>query len=181
MNITEQDIKVSSLLKEWGIKYQVNYLGFSKTDDWPSDRWSISFNQESFDYKTGIGHRIKAKYPNSGLFKSDIVRELKKLRECLDAPKNQSTVYKAEDWKHTRESVNKYAVTPTQASVLYCLLMDMDSGDMTFSEFCQELGYQSDSIKDRDIYLACQETKEQMNRLFNQNQLAELQEALEDY
>ncbi len=65
-----------------------------------------------------------------------------------------------------REFRNKYynsfrqpiPATPTIADVLYCLTNDAAYGSMTHSEFCGELGYNEDSRKDFELYLACQKT-----------------------
>ncbi len=69
-----------------------------------------------------------------------------------------------------REFRNKYynsfrqpaPATPTVADVLYCLLNDAACGCMTHSEFCDEYGYNEDSRKNFELYLACQKTHDKI-------------------
>ena len=58
-------------------------------------------------------------------------------------------------------------IDPDPADVMYCLMSDYQIiNDMhTFYDFCAELGYNNDSIKDRQIYDACCDTYVKMNRL----------------
>ena len=54
---------------------------------------------------------------------------------------------------------------PTLDAVLWVLLMDAQYVDgLGFSDFCDELGYSTDSIQDRRTYLACQETNSWLNK-----------------
>lgn len=49
-------------------------------------------------------------------------------------------------------------------SALQSLVMDAESGsNYDFPEFCSELGYETDSIKARDIFNSCAETAEKLN------------------
>lgn len=56
------------------------------------------------------------------------------------------------------------AVAPTVASVLASLLSDGQSASDTFEAFCSDLGYDTDSRKALDTYLACQATGTAMRR-----------------
>lgn len=69
------------------------------------------------------------------------------------------------------------AKTPTMADVLHCMVMDSLCVDgNTFDEFCDELGYSSDSIKDRLVYDGCQKTLRIMRPY-----MKELQPLFENY
>ena len=57
---------------------------------------------------------------------------------------------------------------------LYSLLLDADSIDYTFNEFCDNFGYNHDSMKANKIYKACIKTSKQLNRLFNADELKQL-------
>ena len=59
-------------------------------------------------------------------------------------------------------------------SCLYSLILDADSIEYTFNEFCDNFGYDSDSIKANNIYKACIKTSKQLNRLFNADELNQL-------
>ena len=55
---------------------------------------------------------------------------------------------------------------PEIKDVLYCLVMDYTSASETFQDFCDELGYDNDSIKSLNIFKACQKNSEKMKRIF---------------
>ena len=57
---------------------------------------------------------------------------------------------------------------PKLAEVLGCLQSDASGihAGYTFEEWADSLGYNSDSIRDRDVYLACQETHSALKMLF---------------
>lgn len=54
---------------------------------------------------------------------------------------------------------------PDAAGTLDCLLSDAQSGEMEFSEFCREFGYDEDSRKSEKTWKACQKTSTAMKRL----------------
>lgn len=62
---------------------------------------------------------------------------------------------------------------PTAYDVLSCLIK-YDVG--TFEDFCCEFGYDTDSRRAEQIYFACQKEYAQLQEIFTQQQLEELQE-----
>ena len=69
---------------------------------------------------------------------------------------------------------------PTVMNVLSSLIADDVSG-MSFNDFCNEFGYDNDSIKALKIYEAClKETKAYYN-MFDREEREVLRELLEDY
>lgn len=62
----------------------------------------------------------------------------------------------------------------TIENCLYSLLLDASSNQFTFTEFSDNFGYDSDSIKAHNIYKACIKTANQLNRLFNADELNQL-------
>lgn len=52
-------------------------------------------------------------------------------------------------------------------SVLCCIASDGIMSANSFQEFCDEFGYNNDSIKARDTYLACLEQRSKILRLFS--------------
>lgn len=48
-------------------------------------------------------------------------------------------------------------IRPTLDDVLYSLLSDCEACNMAFSEWADTLGYDTNNVKARDIYFACQE------------------------
>lgn len=143
--LSNQEKEIIALLARNGITYKWISTGTSTPwdDKTEYDSWIIMFNNEKFDYYTGIGHRK----------------------------------FIQERWNR-----NVYArVAPTPARVLYSLVMDASAGQELFADFCDNFGYDSDSIKALKVYEACQGIALQMRKVFNSTLLAEIEQILEDY
>ena len=69
---------------------------------------------------------------------------------------------------------------PTKKDILYSFLMD-DVMGLTFNDFCNEFGYDNDSIKALKTYQACEEQTKNFYRLFDEEEREILRELLEDY
>lgn len=80
------------------------------------------------------------------------------------------------------ELVNKMGrpKKPTIKDVLYSIIMD-DVSNMNFNNFCDEFGYDNDSIKALKIYEACQKETEAYYDMFDSEEREALKELLEDY
>lgn len=67
--------------------------------------------------------------------------------------------------------------------ILYCLILDATAYEnaYNFTDFCNEFGYDSDSMKAYKIYLACKKQLERYNKLFTQEEKDFLQNLLQDY
>lgn len=178
--INDQDLAVADYLKSIGATFELVLAQIDHDrDDWKSDKWLAIINGESWEYYTGIGHRYAPFKALGRPFRDrceliggnigDLCKDTKELRRN---PKKNSI--------HSE----KYAKTvpPTQAGVLYSLLLDADcAAGISFNEFCDNLGYDNDSMKAHRIYFACQDTGDRLSKIFNRKQIAKLQELLEDY
>lgn len=69
---------------------------------------------------------------------------------------------------------------PTKKDVLYSLIMS-DVSDMNFNDFCNEFGYDNDSIKALKIYEACQKETKAYYNMFDEEEREILGELLQDY
>ena len=69
---------------------------------------------------------------------------------------------------------------PLLKDVLSCLVSDYSFKDDCFDEFCLNLGYNNDSIKDKDIFKAVLKNAEKMNYIFR-NSIEDLSKEFEDY
>lgn len=168
ISINDQDIAVSEYLKSIGIKYFVSHLANRENDlEWQCDEWVISFKGESFTFKTGLGHRLE----NKGKRVKPNPKAIKDLMNVTGL--SYSTVRIVNGFV--------YAVIPTQASVLYCLLMDAQANDESFNNWCDNYGYDNDSMKAFKIYQSCCDTAEKLNKIFTREQQNKLSELLEDY
>jgi hypothetical protein len=182
--IPEQDLQVAEFLKSINVNYSVKWVGIAgeKTSFSGSDQWQITFKKagkfsESFDFYTGSGHRIN----NIGLSLSPANKRY------IESVKAVTGLLLGIERDSKREKlvknvfVQSYAVTPTQASVLYCLLLDAESGSLSFDDFCSDFGYDSDSISDFKTYQACMAITKQVQKLFTSSERQQLQELLQDY
>lgn len=62
-----------------------------------------------------------------------------------------------------------YTEPPSLSQVLESLKLDCECGEYeTFTDFCCELGMDSDSISDRDRYLACKRIAKGLRKLFGE-------------
>lgn len=186
MSINKVDKEIAELLKEWKVDCgiglrQVNHM----KDDWQSDKWVVSFNEHDFEYYTGIGHRIAK---NNYTFTQADERTIKKLKDIWGLER-MPHLMKATGDKVLRRGGGKtisdlretYTVPPTQANVLYCLLLDAAAHMYTFQEWCNEYGYDTDSRKALDMYMECQATHDKLRDIFTYEQEDKLRSLLEDY
>ena len=70
---------------------------------------------------------------------------------------------KTEEFVYHTGMGHKAAPAPTD--VIACLASDAQNGSELFADFCDNLGYEADSRRALDIYLACQRTAERLRRL----------------
>lgn len=169
--VNDQDIAVTEFLKNNGVDYKAVYVKDNSQDkEWQHDLFNVSFTKgtKSFntEFKTGLGHRVK-QYKNGVTSLRPIYnKELAKvdLKGCLHKTDN-----------------DQFAVSPTSANVLYCLLLDADLSSEIFEDFCHNLGYDEDSLTAFEIYRQCQKNTTELRKIFDSSLQAELREILEDY
>ena len=69
---------------------------------------------------------------------------------------------------------------PTKKDILYSMIMD-DINDMNFNGFCDNFGYDKDSIKALKIYKAYQKQTKAYYNMFDNEEREVLQELLQNY
>lgn len=178
----EIETTVDALLASFGITYTALYMGVAKDalgGNTEMDRWSVAFTKgdgreayEEFDYYTGMGHRAPATA-------DDKKRAAWGYQGLTENDKKGLTSY-GRRYLADVEKLRK-PVSPAAAGVLYCLFMDIETSTTTFRNWCNEFGYDDDSIKARNTYDACQGNSDKLMRIFNHQQIAQLREALQDY
>lgn len=73
-------------------------------------------------------------------------------------------------------------IPPMPAEVIGCMISDARCADgNTFEDFCSEFGYDTDSRKALEIYLACQDVVHALRRLFTSEMMDQLSNLLGDY
>lgn len=175
ITISETDQAVADYLKTNHIHFSSRYLGEKKVWDnkQVSDHWSVKIGLHEFDFYTGIGHRLGLIGTNYKLTTKQ-TDSVKPLRDILGKNRLDETVIKL-------EKSDQYAVSPTQASVLYCLLLDANSAEQNFNDWCADCGYDNDSMKALKTYQAYCDILEKMRKVFTTKQRTELSELLQDY
>ena len=71
--------------------------------------------------------------------------------------------------------------TPTNADIMHSLLLDADAADQSFNEWCDNYGYDNDSMKAFKMYQACCEEAVNLKKTFTREQIEAMREALQDY
>lgn len=175
ITINDTDRAVAEYLKANHIHFSSRYKGTKKAFDGKNvmDSWTVKIGLHEFEYYTGVGHRI-AHLKTMHRLTTKQINGVKELKELLRKDRLDDTVFKLSD------GVN-YAVSPAQASVLYCLLSDASGAEENFYDWCDNFGYDSDSRKAFDTYNACCDTLLKVRKIFTSTQRAELSELLQDY
>jgi len=126
--------------------FVVNHLGLFLTDDLHiCDKYIVIIEGQDFEYSCGIGHRVAK-------------NELRGTKDEFDRVYNKAP---------RKEKANLYlyidelkAVSKPKPlnidNVLWSLILDAQAGTESFDDFCDNFGYNNDSIKANEIYLACQ-------------------------
>jgi hypothetical protein len=99
---------------------------------------------EGIDYYMGIGHRVNQK------------------GERLPIQFGRKTLYDVEQEKSYKPR------KPKVEEVLNCLLLDSTATDLTFDEWCGELGYDTDSRKAEKTFNLCNEQGKLLKRLLGE-------------
>jgi hypothetical protein len=158
-------------------------------DGWPCISYTVAVKGESFTYSLGIGHVkwpkenerfyqfVTPKMPSGDHWdnvvqltrKHATIKEEYKARFALD----QAT---AAAWLAKRQKVQ-----PHPAEVLANAASDGEGAEDSFENWCQDFGYDSDSMKARATYDACTENGKKARRVLgaeNARKFAELSSQL---
>lgn len=142
--------------------YTVTHTGAQKRDGWRCDGWKFTLKGESFEYFTGMGLRVDT----TG----------SKLARIALKNANHNSIAWANEVENKMQ-----AVKPPIAGLLYSIILDSSAAEQSFSSWCAEFGYDSDSRKALATYEACQENADKLSRVFTHAQVAHIKELLTDY
>ena len=70
---------------------------------------------------------------------------------------------------------------PKKEDLLSCLCSDYNCNTFSFKEFCDELGYNNDSMKDFAVFKALKKNQTKLNYLFGSETMQKLSEEYQDY
>lgn len=168
------DKQITETLKTENINFTVVHVGFTYKGDWPCDEWRVTFSKgkESLttEYYTGTGHRVlDPLYKNDKFAKMDLEKARNYLKKG-ETPKNEAIFLKLSK-----------IVSPGVAGVLSGLILDPRALDQSFADWCDDLGYDDDSISAFDAYRACCENGKKLQKVFSRDTLVKIEELLQDY
>lgn len=124
------------------------------------------------DPRAAIKHELE-RFPNSRL--NSIARHITQGRVQIKKNINDADVraYVGIIGKHNR---------PDAASFLHCMLSDMEAGEhCSFQDFCDNFGYDNDSIKALETYQACQQGARKFRQVVTTAEVEKLREVLQDF
>lgn len=178
----EIETNVAALVASYGVTFEAEYRGIKKNalgGKSDTDQWLCIFTKDSrpnepeeFDFYTGMGCRAKPT-------KNDYIFAAREFQGLSENDRKGLTSY-GRRYLAEVEKLRK-PQKPEVASVLHSLMLDMDACEMSFEEWCNELGFNSDSIKDQAVYFECQKSGDKLKKIFTHAQFEELREALQDY
>lgn len=123
---------------------KITYLGIMDNQF----RYNVELNGHNFKYSTGLGHAYKG-------------TKKKEANDFRASNEEKELIVKG---TYTRISVYDYEIStffismPKELDVLECLEFDVQAGRESFQDFCDNFGYDSDSLKALDVYRACMDT-----------------------
>lgn len=185
LNINEQDRQVAQFLADNKITVSHQFMGFAKNingQNWDADRFLIKFKEIEFEFNVGIGNRLSGDKLDKGCYSGSVKcrAELSELRgiysNCIKVLYPVDFVKSGYD-----KAYRTLAVAPTPASVLYCLLSDSQASDYNFNDWCDDYGYDNDSIEAFNTYQKCCNTGKSLLKVFTHTQIEALREMLQDY
>jgi hypothetical protein len=161
MNITAATVNNELLTKHYGLtaKYTLDRPYYDPKNDWNAVQFTVTFlrgNREfSTSYKYGVGHFPVIKNmrypPTPGNMDHWIAR--KGHVTYIEGCKHYPSEYAFELAKY---ALHRKLWLPDMLCVLHSCCRDAITGhDMSFEEFCSDLGYDSDSITAKNIYDEC--------------------------
>lgn len=99
---------------------------------------------------------------------------------CFDYKTGLGLRGRGKYWPALGKVVGQHPVKPSIADVMHSLLLDADCTNQSFQDWCDEYGYNSDSIKDLNIYKACCDTAVALRKYLTREQIETARKLTED-
>ena len=157
--------------------YKIEYKGLAKRDSWECFSWLVTINGQTFDYFTGLGHCLLPylKESNNKAFIAGNgyglnVKGLKGIKQTIDSKNHDqvNTFLKTFNLKlvmHNANALDHVIVkVPKLRDVLHSIATDASCAQDSFDDFCSNLGYDTDSRKALETYLACQDNSVKLRK-----------------
>lgn len=140
------------------------YCGKIDDKEWPHYLWNVVVIYKggawSFPYKCGLGHIEKKPGYNPD----------------PKPPYREGTIA-YEQWINEAFRPKK----PNVSDIMHSILMDSEANSMSFNDWCDNFGYDTDSMKALRTYQSCCEEGEMLRKAFTNKQIQAMKIALEDY
>lgn len=163
---------VAAELEQARIKWSVRYVGETVRDNnWACDAWRVSLST----YPQGFGQSDT--HPKRHVMETDYYTGLG-LRK---APPKPSIPYKPGTIAHEEWMKAAKPQAPSAADVLHSLLLDAEAAGDSFGDWCANFGYNTDSIKALNTYMACAKIGEELRKIMSPALRKRLSELLQDY
>lgn len=158
-------MKSNILNKEFDVN--IVHIGLMVNDElWQHDKWVVVINGQTFDYRTGIGHRK----PLTPLYKDEFNRV-----KNMNPRKDKGNLMLHNDQLEKCSRPKKLDLD----DVLYSLIMDSYATEETFEDWCSEYGYDADSRKAERMYNDCKENTKKLKTFIDDLDVA--REKFQDY
>lgn len=153
---------VLNFLQSNGFTFEARYVGETVRDnDWQCDEWRVSLMKGKTKFETpfytGFGHRKQV--------------------QAMPTPPYRKGTLAYEQW--AKSAFKPQA--PHAADVMHSLLLDGEAINESFTDWADNYGYDSDSIKALRTYEQCCATGKELRKLFTHAELETLREMMQDY
>lgn len=154
----EIEDKVVKLLTKGFIEIKFRWKAEVRKDNWDADEWEVRITTPGNKRAQVLETEF---YTGLGLRKQ---------------PRHKHYAMLKPGCKH-----HGAPVIPGAALFLSSFLRDAEAIEMSFNDWCSEMGMSSDSIKDLNTYQECCKIGEKVRQLFPYDLRKKLKEALQDY
>jgi hypothetical protein len=160
-------MKATSKILNKDFDFTFNHLGLFVTDELHlTDKYVVIIEGQDFEYSQGIGFRVELDRFKKEAFQKLMNKNPQKTKSNL--------LFYAEEIK----KVSKPKPLDID-DILYSLILDSQAGNETFDDFCDNFGYDNDSIKANDIYRACQKNAKKVRTFIKD--IDQANELFQDY
>lgn len=178
-------MKLRSEILNREFEVTITHLCLQSNDDfWVHDKWSVYIEHEHFEYSTGIGHRVAKharKSPRTGKWFNPVGYGTGQAARDFERMKNMRIKETVENYRSFMDRLSEVSkpVPPSIDDILYSLVLDAESGSYSFKDWCDNFGYDEDSLKALDIYRACQKISKKVRKFIPD--ISAASEAFQDY
>lgn len=139
--MTQAQNEESIVLSQFPIGYEIAFVKQPEPQPPYKVKWKVRIGNQEFDYFTGIGHIVNYKDHRT-------VDRLSQLETLLRTGKPRPPF-------GSRDKPLQLS-QPKLDDVVYCLLTDSEVLHYAcFKDWCDDFGYNPDSISDKKVYDAC--------------------------